>query len=164
MIKEKYTIKDFIPLFFIFISITGSSFLWVYAFDEDFMRWMEIFMGLFFTVFGLFKVINIRGFVNAYQMYDIVAMRYPKYGYVYPFIEITLGVLYFMAVFPVITNMATLLVMIVSGWGVYLKLQKKEKIICACLGVVFKIPMTWVTLLEDALMAIMALITLIIII
>ena len=156
MIKEKYTIKDFLPLIAIFAGITVLSVLWVSAFSGGTMRWMEIFMGLFFVVFGLLKVINLKGFKDAYLMYDVVAMKFPRYGYVYPFIELSLGILYLASVFPIFTNITTLVVMSVSALGVYLKLKKKEKIICACLGVVFKVPMTWVTLAEDLLMAAMA--------
>jgi len=156
MIKEKYTIKDFLPLIVIFAGIIILSILWVNAFSGGAMRWMEIFMGLFFVVFGLLKVINLKGFKDAYLMYDLVAMKYPRYGYMYPFIELSLGVLYLVSVFPIFTNITTLVVMFVSALGVYLKLKKKEKIMCACLGVVFKVPMTWVTLAEDLLMASMA--------
>ena len=163
MIKEKYTIKDFLPLISIFIGITVFSLLWVGAFSGGFMRWMEVFMGLFFIVFGLFKVFNLKGFADAYRMYDVVAVKYPKYGFVYPFIELALGALYLLSIFPIATNIITLLVMGISAWGVYLKLRKKEKIMCACLGVVFRVPMTWVTLAEDTLMAFMALAMLVII-
>jgi len=163
MIKERYTIKDFLPLISIFMGITVLSLFWVNAFSGGFMRWMEGFMGLFFVVFGLFKVFNLKGFADAYRMYDVVAMKYPKYGFMYPFIELVLGGLYLLGLFSVATNIITLFVMSISAWGVYLKLRKKEKIMCACLGVVFKVPMTWVTLAEDTLMAVMALIMLIII-
>jgi len=156
MIKEKYTIKDFLPLISLFIFITVASIAWVMLSEGNFMRWMELFMGLFFIVFGLFKILNLKGFKDAYRMYDVVAMKYPKYGYVYPFIELTLGVLYLLGMFSLFTNIVTLFVMSISAVGVYLKLKKKEKIICACLGVVFKVPMTWVTLSEDLLMALMA--------
>lgn len=156
MIKGKYTIKDFLPLIAIFAGIIVLSIFWVNAFSGGIMRWMEIFMGLFFVVFGLLKVINLKGFKDAYLMYDLIAMKNPKYGYVYPFIELSLGVWYLASVFPIFVNIATLVVMSVSALGVYLKLKKKEKIMCACLGVVFKVPMTWVTLAEDLLMVGMA--------
>lgn len=45
----------------------------------------------------------------------------------------------------------------VSAIGVAQALMAKRKIVCACLGAVFKIPITKVTLLEDVLMFLMAL-------
>lgn len=162
MIKEKYTTKDFLPLISLFVLITIASITWVILIEGDFMRWMGVFMGLFFIVFGSFKVLNLKGFKDAYRMYDVIAMKYPMYGYIYPFLELGLGVLYLLAIYPFATNLTTLVLMSVSAWGVYLKLRKKEKIVCACLGVVFKVPMTWVTLVEDLLMAGMALVMLLI--
>ena len=43
-----------------------------------------------------------------------------------------------------------------SGLGVLLKVAKKEKFQCVCLGTVIKVPLTEVTLLEDFGMALMA--------
>ena len=50
----------------------------------------------------------------------------------------------------------TLVLMAVGAAGVARALAQKRQIPCACLGVVFKIPMTWVTLVEDLVMAVMA--------
>ncbi|MBI4369580.1 MAG: hypothetical protein HY547_05055 [Elusimicrobia bacterium] len=43
--------------------------------------------------------------------------------------------------------------MVISSVGVIQKLREKEEIPYACLGMVFKVPMTWVTFAEDLLMA-----------
>jgi len=51
-------------------------------------------------------------------------------------------------------------VMLIGALGVYQKLRAGEEVPCACLGTVFTIPMTWVTLGEDLLMASMALVLL----
>ncbi len=91
-------------------------------------------------------------------MYDVVAMRSKSYALAYPFIELTLGAFFITNFKPLLTNWVTLILMLVSALGVYFKLRRKEKIMCACLGTVFKVPMTWVTLFEDLLMAVMALI------
>jgi hypothetical protein len=46
--------------------------------------------------------------------------------------------------------------MLIGAAGVWRELRKNNQIPCACLGVVFKIPMTWVTFIEDVAMAAMA--------
>lgn len=163
MIKAKYTIKDFLPLISVFSIIIVISLFWVNAVQGDFMRWMELFMGLFFLIFSAFKLANLKGFAVAYREYDIVAVRYAWYGWAYPFIELGLGVLYLLSLFLVFTNILTIIVMTISAIGVYIKLRKKEKILCACLGAVFKIPMTWVTFTEDLLMGSMAILMLVLI-
>ena len=54
------------------------------------------------------------------------------------------------------------LVMGFSGLGVTIKLLKKEKFQCVCLGTVLKVPLTKVTLIEDFGMAALALLLLLI--
>ena len=57
---------------------------------------------------------------------------------------------------PTLTNWITLVLMLMSAVGVFNELRKGKEIVCACLGTLFKIPMTYVTLVEDLLMAAMA--------
>jgi len=123
----------------------------------DLMFAMRNCMGGFFIVFGGFKVINWKGFTEAYGIYDIIAKRSKAYAYAYPLIELALGVAYLTSFNLVLTNWITLVIMLVGAIGVAQELVKGNVIPCACLGVVFKIPMTKVTLLEDLLMAGMAL-------
>lgn len=92
----------------------------------------------------------------AYRKYDLLAMVSPLYTKLYPFLEIGFAVAYFTNWNMTLVNTLVLGVMLVSALGVYLKLRKKEEIPCACLGTVFKVPVTWVTLGEDLLMAGMA--------
>jgi len=158
MIKEKYTVKDFLPLIIIFMIILAFAIITLFVLGGNTMDGMRYFMGGFFIILGLLKVLNLKNFAEAYQMYDVVAMRSKAYALTYPFIELILGTFYIINFVPLFTNWATLVLMLVSAFGVYLKLRKKEKIMCACLGTVFKVPMTWVTLFEDLLMAIMAVI------
>jgi len=88
--------------------------------------------------------------------YDVVARYIPLYGYAYPFIELLLGVAYITVFQPFATNLATLVVMSASSLGVIQSLLNKRKIRCACLGTVFNLPMSTVTLVEDSLMVTMA--------
>lgn len=93
----------------------------------------------------------------AYKKYDVIAKKSTTYAYVYPIIEIGLAVAYLSSWNIFYINIFTLIIMLVSAYGVWLKLKEKEEIPCACLGTVFKLPMTKVTLFEDLLMAVMAL-------
>jgi hypothetical protein len=119
-------------------------------------RAMGNFMGAFFLAFSFFKLLDLRGFADAYRGYDVVARRLPAYGYVYPFIELLLGAAYVTGFQPFATNLVTLVVMAVSSVGVIRSLLDKRAIRCACLGTVFNLPMSTVTLVEDGLMVAMA--------
>jgi len=117
---------------------------------------MQNFMGAFFMAFAFFKLLDLRGFVNSYRMYDIVARRIPVYGYVYPFIELASGAGYITGFQPTAVNFTTLVAMSVSSTGVVQSVLQKRKIRCDCLGTVFNPPMSTVTLVEDGLMIAMA--------
>lgn len=154
--KASYTLGDFLPLITIFaviISITIAHQLYYGFHLEEAMR---IFMASFFLIFGSLKVINLSGFAQAYSMYDLITKKIYWYGYVYPFLELGLGIAYFLQWHLFAVNIFTLILMLVSAAGVFNELRKGKHITCACLGALFKIPMTYVTLLEDLLMAGMA--------
>jgi hypothetical protein len=158
----QYKLRDFVPLIVIFSLILLFTILRQFYMGFHMISAMRDFMGSFFIVFGAFKVFNLRGFATAYQTYDLLAKRVALYAYLYPFLELALGVSYFVGWNPFVTNLATVVLMSFSALGVFNELRKGNEFMCACLGVVFKIPMTYVTLLEDLLMAVMALIMLLI--
>lgn len=119
-------------------------------------RAMSHFMGGFFLAFSFFKLLDLRGFASSYRMYDVIAMRVPAYAFVYPFLEVLLGVAYIAGVFPTLTNAVTLVLMSVSTVGVLQTVLSKRTIRCACLGAVFDLPMSTVTLVENGLMIAMS--------
>lgn len=117
---------------------------------------MAAFMGLFFVAFSFFKMLDLRGFADAYRSYDWVAGAAPVWGFVYPFVELLLGVAYLLRFFPLATAWATLIVMTVSICGVIQAVVLKNRIQCACLGTGFNLPMSTVTIIEDGAMILMA--------
>ena len=126
----------------------------------NWLKAMRIFMSGFFLVFSFFKILDIQGFADSYSMYDLIARRIKAWGFVYVFIELGLGLLYATNALPYITNIITLVVMSVSLVGVVQSVLNKRRIRCACLGAVFNLPMSTVTIIEDGLMIVMSLIML----
>lgn len=149
-----HSLRDFYPLIGILAVVAGLTFVGVQYFSQDLML---AFMGYFFLVFGALKVIRINGFVEAYQMYDVLAKRSMTYAYLYPFLELGFGLAYLLSWQVEAVSAVVVVVMLIGAYGVYQKLRAGEEIPCACLGTVFTVPMTWVTLGEDVLMAGMAL-------
>lgn len=146
-------IKTYKPILLIFgyivavtilIEVVSGIFIW--------HRWMGHFMAGFFLVFSFFKLLDLKGFAESYSMYDIVAKKWSGWGYVYALTELALGIAFLTAFNPLITNAATFIVMSVSIVGVLQSVLNKRKIKCACLGAVFNLPMTTITVIEDALM------------
>jgi len=159
--QSPYSISNFLPLIIIGLIIIFFTVVQQILYGFNINHAMSDFMGSFFIVFSSFKIINLKKFVEAYSTYDIIAQRYHLYAYIYPFLEFMLGILYLMRYTLLIANWITLLLMIISSIGVGYALSQKRQVVCACLGAVFKIPMTYVTLAEDILMGTMALIMLV---
>ncbi|RYD79607.1 MAG: heavy-metal-associated domain-containing protein [Sphingobacteriales bacterium] len=122
----------------------------------NFMTFMRIFMAGFFLTFSFFKMLNLKAFAESYAMYDIVAKKISSWGYIYAFIELGLGLSFALNLSPVVVNWVTLIVMTVSILGVLESVLNKKKIQCACLGAVFNLPMSTVTIVEDAIMIAMS--------
>jgi len=122
----------------------------------DPMRLMAHVMAGFFLVFSAFKLLDLHAFADSYAMYDVVARRSRLYALAYPFIELGLGMAHLTRVAPTATNAVTLAVMLVSLIGVIQTVVSGRKVRCACLGTVFALPMSVVTLVEDGTMAVMA--------
>ena len=122
----------------------------------DGATWMRHFMAGFFVVFAGFKLLDVRGFAESYAMYDVIAGRWRGWGYVYPFVELGLGLAYLTDVAPFWTNVATVVILGVSAVGVIRSVLDRRAIKCACLGTGFNLPMSTVTIVEDVGMVAMA--------
>jgi len=146
--KPIILIFAYITVITVFVQISNSTF--------DTMQWMRHFMAAFFLVFSFFKLLNLSGFAESYRMYDVLARRIPAWSYIYAFTELLLGISFLLNVFPTIINVITFIVMSISIIGVLQTVLNKRRIRCACLGDIFNLPMSTVTIIEDGLMIIMS--------
>ncbi|MBK9270956.1 MAG: cation transporter [Saprospiraceae bacterium] len=150
--------ESYKPVLLIFLYILAVSLIiQIAGQDFDYMKWMRHFMAGFFLVFSFFKMLNLKNFAESYAMYDVIARKIPSWAYVYAFIELSLGIAYLVNFNPFVTNLVTSVVMSISIIGVLQTVLNKKKIQCACLGAVFNLPMSTVTIIEDGLMIAMSL-------
>jgi len=113
-------------------------------------------MGLILIIFGIMKLYNLSKFVKIFGKYDIISNKFNLYGYLYPFIEILLGILILKNYYINPTLNFIIILMIISIISVILSLIKGEKLRCGCLGSFFHMPLSYVTLFENILMLIMS--------
>lgn len=159
---ERSWLGTYYPLVLIAAYIAAASFAGTdTAGRVDMTAWMTNFMAGFFLVFSAFKFLDLRGFADAYATYDLLARRLHAYGFVYPVLELALGLAYLFRFAPAVTQTATIVLMGFSSLGVIGALRQKRTIQCACLGTVLKLPMSTITLVEDLGMVAMAAIALI---
>jgi hypothetical protein len=154
-------LQTYKPILLIFAFITGIT-LFIELSNDGFYwnNWMANFMAGFFLVFSFFKLLDLRGFADSYATYDIIAKRWHGWGLIYPFIELALGLAFMLGLNPIATNGATFVIMGISIIGVLQSLLNKRRIQCACLGAVFNLPMSTITVIEDGLMIAMSGLTL----
>ena len=156
-IDSKSWLATYYPLLLIIGFILGSSLLLQAGLHTvTLSETMRYFMAGFFLVFAFFKLLDIRAFADAYAGYDLLAARWHGWGMLYPFVELALGMAYLAHYNPVVTHWATIIVMGFSAIGVIRAVTRKTQIQCACLGTVFKLPMSTVTIIEDVGMVCMA--------
>ena len=157
-LDEKTDLQRLYPLFLIFAFLSGTVLLAEVAAGRwDGMRVMQHFMGGFFLVFSFFKFLDLNGFAASFSMYDPLAKNWLGYGYVYPFIELGLAIGFLLGFNLGLLSLLTLVILGVGTVGVARTVLDKKKIQCACLGTVFNLPMTKVTLIENSIMLVMAL-------
>lgn len=118
---------------------------------------MMYFMAAMFLVFGTFKLLDLRGFKEGYATYDLITKVFPLWGSIYPFVELGIGLLYLVGINIFGLNLFVLILMTINGLGVLIKIARKEKFQCACLGTFLKVPLTKISFMEDFGMALMAL-------
>lgn len=110
------------------------------------------------------KLLNIRSFAGAFGRYDIVALAAPAYAYIYPFLEMGLGVAWWRTAEAsesdstqlLVVYASTLVIMAVSLTGVLRALaMSPTSLECGCLGTLIHIPLSIVTVVESAGMLLM---------
>ncbi|WP_420400902.1 heavy-metal-associated domain-containing protein [Flagellimonas sp.] len=153
--EEKSKWAQLQPLFLIFAYLFGAAIL-LHARDWNTNEAMLDFMGLFYIVFSFFKFLDLKGFPESFAMYDPLARAVPFYGWLYPFIELGLGLLFLMRLELQFALIATIVILGITTFGVTKTLLDKKSIRCACLGTALKLPMTEATFIENAIMLIMA--------
>jgi YHS domain-containing protein len=127
-----------------------------YSGSADAHTGMHDFMGIFLVMFSMFKFFNLPGFADGFQMYDLLAKRFRPYAYLYPFLELALGLGYLAAWNLPVVYGATIVIMLFGAAGVLRALRRGLDINCACMGTVLKVPLSTVALTEDIGMAVMA--------
>jgi len=151
------SIGDYWPLAaLVLVSALAATALVAGTARDGMTGWMHFYMGIFLLVFALLKLFDLEGFKDGFAMYDIIAKRSSAYGYVYPFIELGLGLAFLAFIAPTAVYLLTILVFGVGAVGVVTALREGLDIECPCMGNVLSVPLSTVTLTEDGLMIVMA--------
>lgn len=150
-------LKTYKPLITVFAFILLTSFAYQLSLGKfDAHLFMNHIMAGFFIGLSFFKFLDLKAFAESFSSYDPIAQRWLNYGYLYPFIELALGLLFVSSKILWLANAGTVIVLSVTTYGVYKRLQSKSTFQCACLGTTFSLPLSNVTIAENVMMVAMA--------
>lgn len=115
-------------------------------------------MGTIFLVLGLLKLTDLQSFSKIFAKYDIVAKRVPVYGYLYPFLEIMIGLSLFVKDYRVNAYKTILVLMTIGLLGIsgIMVSKKGSTLRCGCMGSLFHVPLSYVTISENIVMIAMS--------
>lgn len=159
--SKKILWKKYWPLVSLILITALIASVLTYRFKGENKEWMHFFMGIFLCQFAMLKIFQPMQFADGFQMYDLIAVKSRTYAYIYPLMELVLGLGYLAFVIPILIYIATIVILGIGAIGVIKALNKGLDIRCACMGTVLDVPLSTVTLTEDLGMVVMALILLV---
>ena len=120
-------------------------------------RTVELFISISMVLLGLQKLQDVERFATMFLNYDLLAQRWVRYGYVYPFVETGAGLLMLAGVLTWLSAPAALFVASIGAISVFKAVYiDKRDLKCACVGGDSKVPLGFVSLTENLMMIGMA--------
>lgn len=121
-------------------------------------RTIEWFISISMVLLGLQKLQDVERFATMFLNYDLLAQRWVRYGYVYPFVETGAGLLMVAGALTWLSAPAALVVAGIGAVSVFKAVYiDKRELKCACVGGESKVPLGFVSLSENLMMIGMAL-------
>lgn len=121
-------------------------------------RTFEWFIAVSMVLLGLQKLKDIESFSTMFLNYDLLAQRWVRYGYVYPFVETGAGLLMIAGVLTWLAAPAALIIGTIGAVSVFKAVYiDKRELKCACVGGDSNVPLGFVSLTENVMMVAMAL-------
>ena len=114
---------------------------------------VEYFVALSMTILAIQKLQDLYSFTNSFITYDLLAMRYLRYGYVYPFAECFSGIGMLAGFSGFIVGPVSLFIGSLGAVSVFkaVYLDKRE-LKCACVGGDSNVPLGFISLTENLFM------------
>ncbi len=120
-------------------------------------RVLEWFIAFSMAALALLKLRDIESFSTMFLNYDLLARRFPEYGYLYPFLELGAGVL---MIAGALTWLSAPVALVIGGIGAVAVFKAvyvdKRELKCACMGGDSTVPLGFVSLTENQMMVAMA--------
>jgi len=121
------------------------------------LRAGEWFIAFSMVSLAMLKLRDLEGFATMFLGYDLLARRWVRYAWIYPFAELTAGVL---MIAGVLTWLSVPLALLIGGVGAVSVFKAvyvdRRELKCACVGGDSNVPLGFVSLTENLMMIAMA--------
>ena len=155
--KDEVTYQPIIALFSVGC-LLALAISWLTLGNIFSVQTVEWFVSVSMVLLGLQKLMDIERFATAFLSYDLLAQRWVRYGYLYPFVEAGAGIMMIVGVFHWISAPAAFVVGSIGAVSVFKAAYiDKRTLKCACVGGDSKVPLGFVSLTENLMMIGMAL-------
>lgn len=133
--------------------LTALAFSW-YVFDSILtVQMAEWFVSLSMVLLAVQKLQDVRSFSTMFLNYDLLARRWVRYGFLYPFGEALAGVLMVAHALPIVSVPIALFIGTVGAVSVFKAVYiDKRELKCACVGGNSNVPLGFVSLTENLFM------------
>ncbi len=154
--KDSLTYRPVIALFVV-AALMATTVTWV-SLDTMFSgRTIEWFISISMVLLGLQKLKDIEQFATMFLNYDLLAQKWVRYGYIYPFVETGAGLLMMAGVLTWLSAPAACFIGTVGAVSVFKAVYiDKRELKCACVGGDSSVPLGFVSLTENLMMVGMA--------
>lgn len=115
------------------------------------------FISIAMVLLALMKLRDVESFSTMFLNYDVLAKKWVPYGYIYPYAELTAGILMFAGVLQIVSIPTALFIGSIGAWSVFKAVYiEKRELKCACVGGDTNVPLGFVSLTENLMMLGMA--------
>ena len=117
------------------------------------LRAAEWFVSLSMCLLALQKLQDVRSFSTMFLNYDLLAQRWVRYGFIYPFGEALAGILMTAHALPIISVPVALFIGTIGAVSVFKAVYiDRRELKCACVGGGSNVPLGFVSLTENLFM------------
>ena len=118
---------------------------------------IEWFISISMVLLGLQKLMDLERFTTMFLTYDLLAQRWVRYSYIYPFVEVGAGLMMTAGVLTWISAPAAFFVASIGAVSVFKAVYvDRRDLKCACVGGDSNVPLGFVSLTENLMMVGMA--------
>lgn len=154
--KGDTTYKPVIAIFSV-AALLATAVGFLTDWEPGYVMLIPHFIAISMVLLALMKLRDVEGFSTMFLNYDVLAKKWVPYGYIYPYAELTAGLLMFAGILPVISIPVALFIGGIGAWSVFKAVYiERRELKCACVGGDTNVPLGFVSLTENLMMLGMA--------